>query len=87
MTRPVPGPFVPRKPTAAERSAKLRAPGEAAGDAEDIADQQAVSERVATRRRAKLIREVEESPSGDGAALHDELGDDSIAKAVDDLVK
>jgi uncharacterized protein YoaH (UPF0181 family) len=87
MSRPVRPPIPPHQQTEAERSAKLGAPGEPAGDAEAIVDQQVAADEKTTRRRAKLIREVEGASSQSELAPRDELADKATGKTVDDLIK
>ena len=71
--------------TAAERSTKLGVPGSAAGDADAIVEQHR-ADRLAARRRARLIEETRDSPDRQ-LEPRDELSEDSVAKTVDDLVK
>jgi hypothetical protein len=70
--------------TEAERSSKLGAPDEPAGDVEAIIDQQAGADQKTVRRRAQLIREAE---GGLSESPRDELAEDAVGKTVDDLVK
>ena len=79
-------PMRAHQPTQPERSARLGAPGGAAGDVEAIVEQ-ATADKKAVLRRAKLIREAEGGPVETDVLPHDDLADKSTGKTVDDLVK
>ena len=89
MARKVIGqpPTRPHQQTVAERSARLGATGEPAGDVEAIVDQQVATDEKTTRRRAKLIHEVKEASSQSDLDPLDELVDKTTGKTVDDLIK
>jgi len=68
-----------------ERSTKLGVPGAPAGDVDAIIEQNR-ADRLAARRRAKLIEETRQSPDSE-LQPRDELSEDSVGKSVDDLLK
>ena len=73
------------KKTAAEQSTKLGVPGAPAGDVDAIIEQNR-ADRLAARRRAKLIEETRQSPDSE-LQPRDELSEDSVGKSVDDLLE
>jgi hypothetical protein len=73
-----------KKPPA-EQSTKLGVPGAPAGDVDAIIEQNR-ADRLAARRRAKLIEETRQGPDSE-LQPRDELSEDSVSKSVDDLLK
>jgi hypothetical protein len=73
------------KKTTAEQSTKLGVPGAPAGDVDAIIEQNR-TDRLAARRRARLIEETRENPDRE-LEPRDELSEDSVTKTVDDLVR
>ena len=71
--------------TPAERSTKLGVPDAPAGDADAIIEQNETDRRT-VRRRERLLEETRKGADGDPVP-RDELGEDSAAKSVDDLLE
>lgn len=87
MSRPIMPPVMPRRPAEVEESAKLGAPGEPAGDAGAIVDQQAAVDGRTAGHRAKLTRAASEVSSQSDLEVQNDLVDKAPPETVDNLTK
>lgn len=88
MQTPRSGKFsIPTSHPNSERSAKLGAPGDPAGDAAAIVDLQVAADKKSARRRAKLTEEVKKATDQSDLDPQDDMVDKATGKTVDDLIK